>query len=128
MAQSYAQFVEDARMWLEGHDDVQTFLLVKVEEDSEHTKSSITDFSEEEIRSLLSIDNVEAFTAVPTNPNNLFGPTQINGLVCVGEMKIYLEVWKRGVAGARRRGPRYVSLTIFVFYCAAMDADSVCLR
>ena len=37
-AQSYAQLLEDAQMWLEGHKDIQTFFLVKVEEDPEYTK------------------------------------------------------------------------------------------
>lgn len=83
MTQSYAQLLENARMWLEGHDDVQTFLLVKVEEENpEYTKSSVSDFNEEEIQNLLSIDVDEILTAVSNNrrSNNLFGPLQINGL------------------------------------------------
>ena len=126
-AQSYAQLVEDARMWLEGNAQVQTFFLVKVEEDPEYTEPSISDLSEKEIRNLLSIDAVETSMAVPTNANSPFGPIQISGLVWVGKMKLFLEVWKGGDAGARRRGPRYVSYAIFVSYCAAFYADSICL-
>ena len=123
-AQSYAQLLEDAQMWLEGHKDIQTFFLVKVEEDPEYTKRSSSDLSEDEIRNLLSMDEVDTSMAVPTNANSPFGPIQIIGLVWVGEVKAFLEVWKRGDTGARRRGSRYVSYPIFALYCAAMHTDS----
>ena len=126
-AQSYAQLVDDAQMWLEGEKALQTIFLVQVEEDPEYTKSSMCNFSEEEIRYSLSLGDVNNPMAVPTDPSNPFGPIQINGSVWVGETKIFLEVWKRGDAGARRRGPRYVSYSTSVSYCVAMYADPLCL-
>lgn len=112
-SETYDQLVEDAKQWIEGITDIRIVFLVKVEEKSPY-KSPIRDLeNDEELedRRFPNFEDVRASMIVPETSNRSFGPLQINGLVWVDEMKMFLETWKRGSSSAKaeQHGLRQVS-------------------
>ena len=116
-AETCEELLEDVKLWIEGNRDIRTVVLIKVEENPRYC-SPTSKLEADEVRDLRFPDpkDLRASMAVLKDPNNSFGPLQINNLVWVGEMSVWLEIWKRDrVSGkAKQQGIRTVSYTPFL--------------
>ncbi|MCJ1399646.1 hypothetical protein MMC11_002848 [Xylographa trunciseda] len=95
-AETYEELVEDTKLWIEGNHDIRTVILIKVEEDPRYS-SPASRLEDDQIRELDFPDfrDLRHSMVVPQDPNDSFGPLQLNGLIWVGKMSIFLEIWKR---------------------------------
>lgn len=117
MAETYQELVEDAKQWIEGQHEVQTVILIKLEEIPLYRCPTRT-FQDEEIEAL----GLPHFSAIKSNmfrlqdPADIFGPLQLCNLTWVGRMHAFLEMWKANVTSglAERQGDRTVSFSPFV--------------
>ena len=113
-AETYEELIQDVEMWIEGSRDIRTVILIKVEENPRYCSPTIK-LEDDEVRDLGFPDpkDLRASMAVLKDPNNSFGPLQINNLVWVGEITVWLEIWKKDrVSGkAKQQGTRTVSYT-----------------
>ena len=71
-------------------------VLIKVEETPQY-HSPISKLEDDDVKDLR-VHNPRGLGAsmvVPEDPNDSFGPLQINNLVWVCKMSVWLEIWKR---------------------------------
>ncbi len=117
LSETYEELVEDVKLWIEGNHDIRTAILINVEEDPRYL-SSINKLEDDQIMALGSPHHrdLDPSMVVFEDPNDSFGPLQLNDLTWVGKMSIFLEIWKRDeTAGdAKQQGPRMVSYSPFV--------------
>ena len=113
-AETYDELMEDVELWIQGSRDIRTVVLIKVEENPRYC-SPTSKMEDDEVRDLGFPDpkDLRASMAVLKDSNNRFGPLHIKKLVWVGEMSVWLEIWKRDrVSGkAKQQGTRTVSYT-----------------
>ena len=115
-AETYKELIDDAKLWIEGNRDIKTVILIKVEENPRYC-SPTSKLEDDEIGNLDFSDRKDLRTsmAILKDPNDSFGPLQINNLVWVNRMSVFLEIWKRDkVTGeAKQQGTRSVSRISF---------------
>ena len=116
-AETYEELIDDVKLWIEGNTDMRTVILIKVEENPRYY-SPIGKLEDGEIKDLGFPDprNLDTSMVIPKDSNDSFGPLQINNLVWVGKMSVFLEIWKRDAVNgnAKQQGTRSVSCTSFV--------------
>ena len=117
--ETYKELIDDVKLWIEGTRDIRTVILIKVEENPRYS-SPTSKLEDDEVKDLGFPDYTDLNTSMVSlkDPNNSFGPLQINNLVWVGEIGVFLEVWKRDtVSGeAKQQGTRSVSCTSFLLF------------
>ena len=116
--ETYEDLVDDVKLWIEGNRDMRTVILIKVEEDPRYC-SPTSKMEDEKIKDLGFPDpsNLK-ISMVVKDPNDSFGPLQINNLVWVGKMGVFLEIWKKDTMNgkAKQQGTRSVSCTFFLLF------------
>jgi hypothetical protein len=116
LAETYEELCDDVTQWIEGNHNIRTAILIKVTEEPCY-KSPFTNLEDDEVMALGFPPPRDLVTSmvVLENPNNLFGPLELNGLTWVGQMTVFLEIWKRDQTNglARKYGSRKVELLIF---------------
>ena len=116
-AETYEELIDDAKLWIEGNKDIRTVILIKVEENPRYY-SPTSKLEDNEVEDLGFPDPTDLDTSlvIPKDPNDSFGPLQINNLGWVNKMSVFLEIWKRdAVSGeAKQQGTRLVSCTSFL--------------
>lgn len=117
--ETYEELVEDIKLWIEGNMNMRTVILIRVEENPRY-RSPTSKLEDDEVKELrfLNLRDLNPSMAVLTDPNDSFGPLQIHNLVWVGEMSVFLEVWKRDTVNgkAKQQGTRSVSCTPFLMF------------
>lgn len=117
LSETYEELMEDVKMWIEGTHDLRTVILIKVEEDPRY-QSPTSKLDDDEIMALVFPHHrdLDPSMVVLEDPNDSFGPLQLNDLTWVGKMCIFLEIWKRNetTSDAKQQGPRMVSYSLFV--------------
>ena len=112
--ETYEELIDDIKLWLEGNRDIRTVILIKVEENPQYY-SPTRKMEDDEVKDLGFPDFSELDTSMVTlkDPNDSFGPLQINNLVWVGKTDVFLEIWKRDIVNgeAKQQGTRSVSCT-----------------
>ncbi|KAL9130694.1 MAG: hypothetical protein Q9217_001173 [Psora testacea] len=107
--ETYKELIDDAKLWIEGNRDIRTVILIKVEENPRYS-SPISKLEDDKVKDLgfPNPRDLKTSLVVPRDPNDSFGPLQINNLVLVGKMGVFLEIWKRDtVTGeAKQQGTR----------------------
>ena len=115
--ETYEDLVDDIKLWIEGNRDMRTVILIKVEEDPRYY-SPTSKMEDAKVKDLGFPDpsNLK-ISMVIKDPNDSFGPLQINNLVWVGKMVVFLEIWKKDTTNgkAKQQGTRSVSCTFFSF-------------
>ena len=111
--ETYEELIDDIKLWIEGNRDIRTVILIKVEENPQY--HSLTSKLEDEVEDLGFPDpsDLDTSMVILKDPNNSFGPLQINNLVWVDKMDVFLEIWKRDIVSgeAKQQGTRSVSCT-----------------
>ena len=117
--ETYEELIDDVKLWIEGNRDIRTVILIKVEENPRYY-SPTSKLEDDEVKDLGFPDPGGLDTSIVSlkDPNNSFGPLQINNLVWVGEMGVFLEIWKRDTINgeAKQQGTRSVSYTSFLLF------------
>ena len=117
--ETYKELIDDVKLWIEGNKDIRTVILIKVEENPPYS-SPASKLEDDEVKDLGFPDHRCLRTTMVSlkDPNNSFGPLQINNLVWVGEMGVFLEIWKRDTVNgeAKQQGTRSVSCTSFLLF------------
>lgn len=125
-AETYEELIDDAKLWIEGNKDIRTVILIKVEENPRY-HSPTSKLEDEEVKGLefLDLKDLDTSIVIPKDPNDSFSPLQINNLIWVHKMSVFLEIWKRDAmtGEAKQQGTRLVSCTSF-FCSGTMYADS----
>ena len=95
LSETYEELFEDARLWIEGQRDVKTVILIKVVEDPPY-RSPIHKLRADEIRGFgfPCSSDLDTSMVVLEDQADRFGKLQICGLTWVGEMYVFLEIWK----------------------------------
>ena len=92
-------------------------ILIKVEE-SPRYHSPTGKMEDDEVKDLgfPDLKDLDTSMVIPEDPNDSFGPLQINNLVWVNKMGVFLEIWKRDAVNgeAKQKGTRSVSCTPFL--------------
>ena len=118
-AETYKELINDVKLWIEGNRDIRTVILIKVEENPPYS-SPARKLEDDEVKDLGFPDHKDLRTSMVSlkDPNNSFGPLQINNLVWVGEMGVFLEIWKRDTVNgeAKQQGTRSVRCTSFLLF------------
>ena len=118
-AETYKELIDDVKLWIEGNRDMRTVILIKVEENPRYY-SPTSKLEDDEVKDLGFPDprDLDTSMVILKDPNNSFGPLQINNLVWVGKMGVFLEIWKRDTANgeAKQQGTRSVSCTSFLLF------------
>ena len=116
-AETYEELINDAKLWIEGNRDIRTVILIKVEENPRY-HSPTSKLGDDEVEDLGFPDpkDLDTSIVIPKNPNDSFGPLQINNLVWVNKMSVFLEIWKRDALNgeAKQQGTRSVSCSFFL--------------
>ena len=116
-AETYEELIDDVKLWIEGNRDIRTVILIKVEENPcYHSPTSKLEDDEVEDLGFPDPKDLRTSLVVPKDPNDSFGPLQINNLGWVNKMSVFLEIWKRDTVngGAKQKGTRTVSYTSFL--------------
>jgi hypothetical protein len=120
LAETYEELCDDVKLWIEGNHTVSTAILIKVKEDPRYI-CPINHLDDDQV---MALGFPEPRHLVPSmvflkNPNNSFGPLQLNRFTWVGRMTMFLEVWKRDetTGSAKRQGSRLVKLLVFLRDC-----------
>lgn len=112
--ETYEELIDDVKLWIEGNRNMRTVILIKVEENPRYS-SPTSKLEDDEVKDLGFPDPRDLRTSIVTqkDPNDSFGPLQINNLVWVGKMGVFLEIWKRDTVNgeAKQQGTRTVSRT-----------------
>ena len=117
-AETYKELIDDVKLWIEGNTDVRTVILIKVEENPRYY-SPTSKLEDDEVKDLGFPDPRDLKTSmVVKDPNDSFGPLQINNLVWVGKIGVFLEIWKKDTMNgkAKQQGTRSVSCTFFLLF------------
>ncbi|KAK3174165.1 hypothetical protein OEA41_001409 [Lepraria neglecta] len=118
-AETYEELINDVKLWIEGTRDIRTVILIKVEENPRYY-SPTSKLEDDKVKDLGFLDRGGLNTSMVSlkDPNNSFGPLQINNLVWVGEIGVFLEIWKRDTMNgeAKQQGTRSVSCTSFLLF------------
>ena len=118
-AETYKELIDDVKLWIEGNRDIRTVILIKVEENPRYY-SPTSKLEDDEVKDLGFPDPTDLDTSmvILKDPNDSFGPLQINNLVWVGKMGAFLEIWKRDTVNgeAKQQGTRSVSCTSFLLF------------
>ncbi|KAK3171767.1 hypothetical protein OEA41_003851 [Lepraria neglecta] len=108
-AETYKELIDDVKLWIEGNRDIRTVILIKVEENPPYS-SPARKLEDDEVKDLGFPDPGDLDTSMVSleDPNDSFGPLQINNLAWVGKIGVFLEIWKRDpVSGeAKQQGTR----------------------
>ena len=119
LTETYKELIDDVKLWIEGNRDIRTVILIKVEENP-HYSSPTSKLEDNEVKDLGFPDYRDLRTSMVSlkDPNKSFGPLQINNLVWVGEMGVFLEIWKRDTINgeAKQQGTRSVSYISFLLF------------
>ena len=114
--ETYEELVDDTKMWIEGNRDIRTVILIKVEENPPY-HSPISEFEDDEVEDLgfPAPEDLVTSMVIPKDPNDSYGPLQINNFDWVNKMGVFLEIWKRDAVNgeAKQQGTRSVSCTSF---------------
>ncbi|MCJ1466889.1 hypothetical protein MMC07_005511, partial [Pseudocyphellaria aurata] len=101
--ETYEELLDDAKLWIEGNRDIRTVILIKAEENPPY-RSPTSRLEDDEVEELGFPDPKYLRTSKvsPRDPNDSFGPLQIN------KMSVFLEIWKRDAVNgeAKRQGTR----------------------
>lgn len=94
-------------MRIEGTRNISTVILIKVE-DNPRYHSPTGNMEDDEVKDLRFPDLED--------PNDSFGSLQINHLVWVYKMGVFLEIWKRDAVNgeSKQQGTRSISCTPFL--------------
>ena len=115
--ETYEELIDDAKLWIEGNQDIRTVILIKVEENPRY-HSPTSKLEDDEVEDLGFPDPKDLRTSlvVPKDLNDSFGLLQINNLSWVNKMSVFLEIWKRDAENgeAKQQGTRSVSCTSFL--------------
>ena len=118
-AEKYNELIDDVKLWIEGNRDMRTVILIKVEESPRYYSPTIN-LEDDEVKDLGFPDarDLDTSMVILKDPNDSFGPLQINNLVWVGKMSVFLEIWKRDTVDgeAKQQGTRSVSCTSFLLF------------
>ena len=118
-AETYEELIDDAKLWIEGNRDIRTVILIKVEENPRY-HSPTSKLEDDEVRNLGFPDPKDLNTSMvfSTDPSDSFGSLQINNLVWVNKMGVFLEIWKRDAVNgeAKQQGTRSVSCTSLLLF------------
>ena len=113
-AETYEELIDDAKMWIEGNRDIRTVILIKVDENPPY-RSPTSKLEDDEVEDLgfPNPKDLRTSLVIPKDLNDSFGPLQINNLVWVNKMGVFLEIWKRDAVNgeAKQQGTRSVSRT-----------------
>ena len=111
-AETYEELIDDATLWIEGNRDIRTVILIKVEEHPQY-RSPTSKLEDDEVEDLgfPDPDDLDTSMVIAQDPNDSYGPLQINSLVWVNKMGVFLEIWKRDPVNgkAKQQGTRSVS-------------------
>ena len=117
LTETYEELVDDAKLWIEGNRDIRTVILIKVEEIPRY-HSPVSKLEDDEVEDLGFPDpeGLRTTLITPKDPNDSFGPLQMNNLVWVNKMSVFLEIWKRDAVNgeAKQQGTRSVSCISFL--------------
>ena len=95
-AETYEELIDDAKLWIEGNRDIRTVILIKVEENPRyHSPTSKLEDDEVEDLGFPDFKDLDTSMVISKDPNDSFGPLQINNLIWVNKMSVFLEIWKR---------------------------------
>lgn len=115
--ETYKELIDDTKIWIEGNRDIRTVILIKVEENPRY-HSPTGKIEDDEVKDLRfpNLKSLDTSMVIPEDPNDSFGPLQINNLVWVNKMGVFLEIWKRDAVNgeAKQKGTRSVSCTPFL--------------
>ena len=118
-AETYEELVDDVKLWIEGNKDIGTVVLIKVTE-SPRYYPPIRNMKDDEVKNLEfpGPRDLDTSKVTPQDPNDSFGPLQINNSVWVNKMSVFLEIWKRNPVNgeAKQQGTRSVSHTDFLLF------------
>ena len=118
-SETYEELIDDVKIWIEGNRDIRTVILIKVEENPRY-HSPISNLEDDEVKGLgfPHPRDLNTSMVILKDPNNSFGPLQINNLVWVDKMSVFLEEWKRDPVNgeAKQQGIRSVSCTCFLLF------------
>lgn len=124
--ETYEHLIDDMKLWIQGNRDVMTVILIKVEEDPRYHPPT-RNMNEDEVRNLDFPEprDLDTSMVILKDSNDSFGPLQINNLIWVGKMGMFLEIWKRDTMNgeAKQQGTRSVNCPIFLLP-ATMYANS----
>lgn len=116
-AETHEELIDDVKLWIEGNRDMRTVILIKVEENPRYY-SPTSKLEDDEVKDLgfPDLKDLDTSIVIPKDPNDRFGPLQINNLVWVSKMSVFLEIWKRDKVNgeAKQQGTRSVSCTYFL--------------
>ncbi len=117
-AETYEELIDDVKLWIEGNRNIRTVILIKVEENPRY-RSPISKLKDDKIEQDLEfpdLKDLDTSIVIPKDPNDNFGPLQINNLIWVNKMSVFLEIWKRDAVSekAKQQGTRSVSCTSFL--------------
>lgn len=111
-AQRYQDLIEDVKLWIEGNKDIRTAILIKIDEDPLY-RSPTSKMDDDQILQLgfPPFTDLKPSMVVYENPDDSFGPLQLNNLPWVNKMSIFVEIWKKDETNnaAKQHGPRMVS-------------------
>ncbi|MCJ1339575.1 hypothetical protein MMC09_004865 [Bachmanniomyces sp. S44760] len=120
--ETYEELVDDTKMWIEGNRDIRTVILIKVEENPPY-HSPISEFEDDEVEDLgfPAPEDLVTSMVIPKDPNDSYGPLQINNFDWVNKMGVFLEIWKRDAVNgeAKQQGTR----SYFVPHDATSELD-----
>ena len=112
-SETYEELVEDIKIWIEGTNEVQTVVLIKLEEIPSYICPTQA-LQEEEIDALGSIylSDLQPNMVTLDDKADIFGPLRLCNLTWVGRMRAFLEIWKSNATNreAERQGNRRVHL------------------
>lgn len=107
--ETYEELIDDTKLWIEGNKDLRTVILVKVEENPRY-QSPTSKMEDHEVEDLgfPGPDDLDTSMVIPKDPNDSFGPLQINNLIWVNKMGVFLEIWKKDAVNgeAKQQGTR----------------------
>ena len=102
--ETYEELVNDAKLWIERNRDIRTVILIKVEENPQyHSPTSRLEDDEVEDLGFPDPKNLKTSIVIPNDPNDGFGPLQINNLVWVNKTGVFLEIWKRDAVNGQAK-------------------------
>ncbi|KAG0125338.1 hypothetical protein HOY82DRAFT_631666 [Tuber indicum] len=93
LSETYDILVEDAKMWLEGHETVSAVMLFKLEETPDY-KCPVRDLDNEQL-SQLRFPRWQEITGEVFTLEYMYGPEIYKGLSWVGKITGFIEIWKR---------------------------------
>lgn len=119
-SEKYEDLIDDLKLWIEGKRDARTVILIKVEEDPQY-HSPTCKMEEDEGRNLKfpEPEDLDTSMVILKDSKDSFGPLQINNLIWVGKMGMFLEIWMKDTMNGeakQQQGTRSVNSPFFLLF------------